>query len=138
LDRFGTREPIRKKVNATPWHAREIAIKGKKNHEFARLEWAVVRERPTTYSSEKPCVSVSRADPLRDERRATPRLFPGCHQVAYTLAPSQVPCGSSEEATIVGEIGRVAAGDARHFVSPDPGKDFARELTHVAGGGRGK
>lgn len=31
------------------------------------------------------------------------------------------------------EIGLVAAADARQFVSPDPGKDFARELSTLAG-----
>jgi glycosyltransferase involved in cell wall biosynthesis len=31
------------------------------------------------------------------------------------------------------EIGLVAATDARQFVSPDPGKDFARELSTLAG-----
>jgi glycosyltransferase involved in cell wall biosynthesis len=31
------------------------------------------------------------------------------------------------------EIGLVAANDARQFVSPDPGKDFARELSALAG-----
>jgi glycosyltransferase involved in cell wall biosynthesis len=34
------------------------------------------------------------------------------------------------------EMGLLAATDARQFVSPDPGKDFARELSTLAGDGR--